>query len=77
MTEDLRKPLARRQLIRRLIATGEIHGARARMTGTEEFPGLIDFAARMFRTGDFYPNPGSILCHPKYCARWSRCPYRD
>jgi len=25
MTEDLRKPLARRQLIRRLIATGEIH----------------------------------------------------
>ena len=24
-TEDLRKPLARRQLIRRLIATGEIH----------------------------------------------------
>lgn len=25
MTEDLRRPLARRQLIRRLIATGEIH----------------------------------------------------
>jgi transcriptional regulator of arginine metabolism len=25
MTDDLRKPLARRQLIRRLIATGEIH----------------------------------------------------
>lgn len=25
MTEDLRKPLARRQLIRRLIATGKIH----------------------------------------------------
>ncbi len=24
-TDDLRKPLARRQLIRRLIATGEIH----------------------------------------------------
>ncbi len=59
------------------IATGEIHNARARMTGTEEFPGLIEFAARMFRTGDFYPNPGSILCHPKYCARWSQCCYHD
>lgn len=59
------------------IATGEIRGARARMTGTEEFPGLIDFAARMFRTGDFYPNPGSILCHPKYCGRWSHCAYHD
>ncbi|KAA3634588.1 MAG: PD-(D/E)XK nuclease family protein [Proteobacteria bacterium] len=59
------------------IASGEIHGARARMTGTEQFPGLIEFAARMFATGDFYPNPSSILCHPKYCARWSRCPYKD
>lgn len=59
------------------VATGEIIGAKQKMVGTEEFPGLIQFAAQMFRSGDFYPNPKSILCSPKYCVRWQSCPYHD
>ncbi len=57
------------------IATGEIQGAKQLMTGTDEYPGLIEIAAQMFRTGLFPPNPSSILCNKKYCARWATCPY--
>ena len=59
------------------IATGQIVGAKQKMVGTAEAPGLITFAARMFETGDFYPNPRSMLCSPKYCARYNQCPYHD
>ncbi|MHB0820096.1 RecB family exonuclease [Stutzerimonas stutzeri] len=58
-------------------ATGEIIGARELMVGTEDFPGLIQFAADMFRTGLFPPNPQSPLCSAKYCPRWRICPYHD
>lgn len=57
------------------IAAGEIAQAKALMVGTPDTPGLINFAAQMFRTGLFYPNPQSMLCGEKYCARWHRCPY--
>src|SRR5690606_39960817 len=50
--------------------TGEITGARELMVGTEDFPGLIQFAADMFRTGLFPPNPSSALCSERYCPRW-------
>lgn len=59
------------------IATGEIVGARTLMVGTDEYPGLIEFAADMFRAGLFPPNTKSMLCNPKYCARWTKCPYHD
>ena len=57
------------------IAIGEIKGAAQMMVGTNEHPGLIEIAANMFRTGIFPPNPSSILCSKKYCARWDACPY--
>ena len=57
------------------IETGEIEGAKQLMTGTDEYPGLIEIASNMFRTGLFPPNPSSILCSKKYCARWNSCPY--
>lgn len=57
--------------------TGEIVGARELMVGTDEYPGLIQFAADMFRTGLFPPNPASPLCSERYCPRWSACRYRD
>lgn len=57
------------------IAAGEIANAKQLMVGTTEQPGLIAFAAQMFRTGLFYPNPNSMLCGEKYCARWASCPY--
>lgn len=56
---------------------GEIRGARQMMVGTEDFPGLIQIGAEMFRSGLFPPNPQSFLCSAKYCPRWSTCPYHE
>lgn len=57
------------------VATGEIHNAKQIMLGTEEEPGLIQYAAAMFRTGLFPPNPASTLCSETYCPRWHRCKF--
>lgn len=59
------------------IATGTISNGRLMMVGTEDTPGLIDFAAEMFRTGKFYPNPKSMMCGEKYCPRWKTCHFHD
>lgn len=59
------------------IATGTIQGAKQMMVGTEEHKGLIEFAAEMFRSGLFPPNPQSQLCSEKYCPRWKSCPYHQ
>lgn len=59
------------------VATGTISGARALMVGTGENPGLIQFAAEMFRSGLFYPNPQSQLCSKTYCPRWNTCHYKS
>lgn len=59
------------------VATGEIRNAKLQMTGTPEQKGLIEFAAVMFKTGLFPPNPNSVLCSQKYCARWLLCPFHD
>lgn len=57
--------------------TGEIIGARELMAGTEEYPGLIQFAADTFlRPGLFPPNPQSFTCSEQYCPRWSTCNYK-
>jgi hypothetical protein len=58
-------------------AVGEVHGARDLLVGTEDYPGLIEHAATMFRSGLFYPNPKSSLCSPRYCARWATCRYHE
>lgn len=59
------------------IATGEIVGARLLMVGTDNYRGLIDYAAEMFRSGLFTPNPSSMLCSEKYCPRWKSCPFHE
>lgn len=59
------------------IATGIITGAKQMMIGTEEYPGLIEIGASMFRTGLFPPNPQSQLCSERYCVRWKTCPYHQ
>jgi len=59
------------------IATAPIRGAKRVMVGTEEQPGLIEFAADMFRSGRFYPNPKSLLCSATYCPRYTSCPFHD
>lgn len=59
------------------VATGTVKNARRVMLGTERERGLIEFAAEMFKSGLFPPNPQSMLCAEKYCARWHKCIYHD
>ncbi|WP_337881831.1 PD-(D/E)XK nuclease family protein [Chromobacterium haemolyticum] len=59
------------------VATGQIVGARDQLIGTDDSPGLMDYAADMFRSGLFPPNPTSHLCSAKYCARWKVCKFKD
>lgn len=59
------------------IATGTIKNGKRVMVGADGQPGLIEFAAEMFKSGRFYPNPKSLLCSEKYCVRWPTCPFRE
>ncbi len=57
------------------IANGKISNAKAIMVGTNDQPGLIEFASYMFKTGNFYPNPRSMTCAEKYCPRFNKCQF--
>ncbi|MFD1558312.1 RecB family exonuclease [Paraburkholderia silviterrae] len=59
------------------VAVSPVFDARRVLVGNEQTPGLIQLAADMFRAGTFPPNPSSVLCSKRYCARWSRCIYRE
>lgn len=59
------------------IATGIVKNAKRVMVGDAETPGLIEFAADMFRRGRFYPNPKSLLCSEAYCPRYAKCHFHD
>lgn len=59
------------------IATGAIKNAKQIITGTQDQPGLLEFAADMFRQGRFLPNPKSLLCSERYCPRFSTCHFRE
>lgn len=59
------------------IATGIVKNAKRVMVGTEDNPGLIEFAAEMFKSGRFYPNPKSLLCSANYCPRYATCHFHD
>lgn len=58
-------------------AASQVFDAKRVMVGTEDQPGLIEHAAVMFRTGLFPPNPQSVLCSEKYCARWDTCHFHE
>ena len=60
----------------RRAAVGVITGARELLVGTEEHPGLLQMAARMIRSGDFYGNPKSQTCTEKYCPVFHGCRWR-
>lgn len=59
------------------IATAPVPNAKELMVGDGTQPGLIEYAKEFFRSGLFPPNPVSMLCSKKYCARWNTCPYHD
>lgn len=58
-------------------AVSPVFDAKRVMLGTEDYPGLIEHAATMFRTGLFPPNPQSVLCSEKFCARWATCQFHE
>ena len=55
---------------------GYIDGARALLIGTEEEPGMLEYASRLIHTGTFPGNPNSYLCGEKYCPVFSTCRFR-
>ncbi|RBB38879.1 PD-(D/E)XK nuclease family protein [Burkholderia reimsis] len=59
------------------VGVSPVFDARKVMVGTDGQKGLIEYAAEMFRTGLFPPNPRSMLCSPKYCARWNSCIFHE
>ncbi|CAN0620481.1 PD-(D/E)XK nuclease family protein [Burkholderia multivorans] len=59
------------------VATAPIANAKRVMVGTEDTPGLIEFAADMFKSGRFYPNPKSLLCSANYCPRHATCQFHE
>ena len=56
-----------------LAGVSHVFDAKRVMVGTEDSPGLIEYAAAMFRSGMFPPNPNATTCAEKYCARWATC----
>lgn len=59
------------------VGVSRIFDAKRVMVGTETQKGLIEYAAVMFKTGLFPPNPASQLCSSKYCARWNSCAFHE
>ncbi len=59
------------------VGVSKTFDAKRVMTGTPTQKGLIEYAAGMFRSGDFLPNSQSSLCSEKFCARWNTCMFRD
>lgn len=59
------------------VGVSRVFDAKPLMLGNERHEGLISMAAKMFKAGTFPPNPSSVLCDKKYCARWSTCPFHE
>lgn len=57
------------------VGVSPVFDAKQMMLGTDEAPGLIEMAAKMFKIGLFPPNPSSVLCDKKYCSRFGTCKY--
>jgi RecB family exonuclease len=55
---------------------GTIHAARDLILGDDDQPGLLQHAASMLKSGDFFGNPRSTLCGEKFCPTWRNCKWR-
>ena len=55
---------------------GEVANARDILLDDGERPGLLRCAAKIIHSGDFYGNPRSSLCGPKYCPAHNVCKWR-
>ena len=60
----------------RRVGIGEIHGAKELLIGSDDAPGLLELASGFIRSGNFFGNPRSSLCNPKYCPAHHLCRFR-
>lgn len=60
----------------RRAGTGTIADARDILADDGESPGLLRHAASILHSGDFYGNPRSQICNPKYCPAYAVCRWR-
>lgn len=58
------------------IGTGEIRGARDVLLGDGEVKGVLESAAAIINSGNFWGNPKTLMCHEKYCPNFSTCRFR-
>lgn len=58
------------------VGTGNISDARSVLVGDEESPGILQHAANLIHSGNFWGNPKSMLCHKAYCPNFNTCKFR-
>ena len=58
------------------VAKADIVSPSRVLIGTEEQPGLLNFASNVLHSGLFYGNPRSQLCSVKYCPAYGTCRFR-
>ncbi|MFC4158238.1 RecB family exonuclease [Chitinimonas lacunae] len=58
------------------VGVGEISDGRTALLGTDDAPGLLEYASRIVHAGLFYGNPRSILCSSKYCPNFPACKFK-
>jgi hypothetical protein len=58
------------------IGTGEVHGAKEVLIGTEDHVGLLHTAAQLAHGDIVFGNPKSMMCSERYCPAFTTCFFR-
>lgn len=58
------------------VGIGSIENAKEILLGNEYQVGVLQMAAQLIQSGNFYANPKSMMCHEKYCPNYQNCPFR-
>lgn len=58
------------------VGVGEIISPAQVLLGSEEEPGLLQYAAKVIKNGVFFGNSKSMLCSEKFCPAFSTCKFR-
>lgn len=58
------------------VGTAAVHTARELLVGTQDQPGVLEYASKLIHGGIFYGNPSSQLCHERYCPAFKTCTFR-
>ena len=58
------------------VGKGSVTGTRAVLLGDGEHMGVLEIAARIVHSGNFYGNPRSMMCDRRYCPIYHLCRFR-